>query len=145
MLGELGELGHGGEAGMVGVGGVDAADQGVDQPVVDLEPEAGADQRSDRVRWIGARQERFGGGAQLALPAQQRGRDERPHRCRYAEHDPARDRMQLVVVPHHRLGVGRRREVARLQPDLAGERDRVRHTPQVGIGPFVDVGQATER
>ena len=39
---------------MVGVGGVDAADQGVDQPVVYLVAEAGAHEGADRVVGVGA-------------------------------------------------------------------------------------------
>ena len=43
------------------------------------------------------------------------------------------------------VAVGRRRHFARPQPDLAGERDGMRHPPQVGVGSFVDVVEPAER
>ena len=73
MLGELGELRHRGEAEVVGVGGVDAADERVDQPLVDLVAEAARGSSAPiESSAIGAWQERLGGGAQLAPPRQQR-------------------------------------------------------------------------
>ena len=54
------QLGHHGEAEAVGVGGVDAADEGVDEALVDLVAEAGADQRADRITVrTGGRQQRL--------------------------------------------------------------------------------------
>ncbi len=141
---QLRELWHGGQTRVIGVGGVDAADQRIDQSIVDLVAEACPDQRTERVVGIGARQQRLGGGPQLARPAQQRGGDERSHRGRNAEHDATGDRVH-AVVPDHRRGVGRRGHVAARQPDLACKCNGVRDAGEIGVGPLVDVCQPAER
>ena len=127
---------------MVGVGGVDAADQGIDEPFVDLVAEAAADERADRVvRVVAAGEQRLGGGSELAPERQQPGGRQPCDVGRHAEQDTLRDRVQPVVPD----GCGRRGRRRQVELERAGEIGGVGHAGEEGVGALVDGRQPGER
>ena len=128
--GEGGQLRHHRQAEAVGVGGVDAADEGVDEALVDLVAEPATHEGADRVGGIAAREERLGGGAQLAADRQQAARRQAQEVGGHAEQQALGDRVE-TVEPDGGGGVRRRGQCAG-EPDLGasawrGGRGRGRH------------------
>ena len=141
--GEGGQLRDHRQAEAVGIGGVDAADEGVDEALVDLVAEPVTDEGADRVGGVAARQQRFGGGAQLAADGQQAARRQAQEVGGHAQEQALGDRVQ-TPEPDGRGGGGRRGQLAG-EPDLGGEGGGVGHARQERVGALVDGGHAGER
>ena len=141
---ETGELRHLGETEAVGVGCVDAADERVDETLVDLVAEAGPYEASDAVGFgRRAREERLDRGAGLAPGREQPGARQREGVAGDAEDEPVGDVVEPVLPDggSHPLRVD---EIV-AQSHLVGQRRRVGHAGEVGVGGAVDGIQPRER
>ena len=130
----------------VGVGGVDAADQR--RRPVDRGPRRRSGRGSDAPsESSGSVRGSNGSAAARSLPVQlssERG-DERSHRRRDAEHDPARDRVQCrraTPSPWRRSATSRS---ALPSPTLRANAAACGTRGEEGVGAFVDVADAAER
>ena len=143
-LGEGGELGDHRQAEAVGVGGVDAADQCIDETLVDLVAEPHPDQRADRVRWVaGPWQQRFDGGAQLAGHAQQAARRQGGEVAGHAEQQAVGDAVQ-AAVPDEGARRRWRRELG-AEADPLGQGGALGNPGEEGVGALVDGRAPGER
>ena len=143
--GEGGQLGHHRQAEAVGVGGVDAADEGVDEALVDLVAEPAAHERADRVVGVAAAgQQRLERGAQLAAPPTA-GRcvARRSDVGRHAEQQPS----GIGCSPsNHTAAVAPVGDVSSSpRPTARASAVACGHAGEEGVGALVDGGQPGER
>ena len=94
--GECSELGHHLHTETVGVGGIDAADERVDEAVVDLAAESLPDEGADRVAVITAGENHVESGSSLAPPCEQVARGQPGDLSRHTEDDAVGDRVEPV-------------------------------------------------